>query len=283
MVRKGFKMAKFGDSASASEVLDHQRGLHPEKKAQAETKKAVEKKLKRIDGKTFHFIVWEKSASPDWMDRLSSSMLPFCISPRHDSDIAGKDDVMEHEEGRVTEGVLIDPHFHVMVQWGNTTTLSNVRQIIMDLLNDENYHPVNTVFKTLSPAGMYAYLTHSNREKKHQYEESDIKLLNGFSVTELLLNKDSSAMAMKIIGDYRQYKWKGYSKALMYYMDCGEIHEFEYLRCNVAFFTSFFRSENDCKMVDLKEKEANAKAETAEFLAKFGNDAPTFLKRSVDK
>lgn len=254
--RKGEKRMseKLGDRIDIQDEKEKQYAYHPEAKAEKVAQKATLKKAKRVDGKTFHFIVWEKSASDDWRERLAASMLPFCISPRHDSDIATKDDVMEHEKGLITEGKLIDPHYHVMIQWGNTTTLSNVMDIVKSLLNDEEHHPVNTVFKTLSPSGMYAYLTHSNREKKHQYDENDIVLLNNFSVTELMLNKDSSEMAQKIINDYKHYKWRGYSKAIIHYMNNGEIQEFEYLRCNVAFFTSFFRSERDCGLYDEKKQ-----------------------------
>lgn len=226
------------------EEFEEQKNYHAEGKAIEAARKIVRQNDKRISGRSFGFILWCDSASPDWLQLLEDSMLPFCISPCHDQDVATKDDTAMHDE-YIEIGELVKPHYHIMVQWDNSTTLNNVKSVIMDLLNFDEFHPVNTVKKLLSPTGYFAYLTHSNRPEKHQYPESDLIFLNEFSVSELLKERDSDEMIKNIIQMADQNEWHHYSQAIKGTMASGMYQEFNFLRRNVAFFVNFFREERE--------------------------------------
>lgn len=214
------------------------------------------KKGNRIEGRNFHFIVWEESAPPDWLGRLEDLMLPFAVSPRHDSDIATVDDVRLHDEKSVREGQLIKPHFHVMLQYANTTTLSNVKSIVFETLNTEK-KCVNTVFKTKAPSGMYQYLTHANRPKKHQYQEEDIKLLNNFSVTKVMEELDTAEL-MSNIDDYIEVmQWKYYFQMMDYFRHNGMMNEYSIVTKHTSHYREIFSSKRLHK-TDLDKEALNA-------------------------
>lgn len=106
------------------------------------------------------FEVYQESAPYDWIEQINSTFIPIAY--------------IYHDKDTNDDGELKKPHYHVFVQYGNTTTYKNIYSIFGHIAS--NGH----IEKVLSPVGAYKYLTHSNRPEKYQYPDSDIIWLNGF-------------------------------------------------------------------------------------------------------
>lgn len=116
--------------------------------------------------KSRHFmaIVYPESAPPDWREALKASFLKAAISPLHDQDL--NDD-----------GTKKKAHYHVLIEWSNTTTLNAVRQA-------GKRWGLAVVTTISNPAKAYQYLWHKNEDKKHIYDEKQVECLNGFKPKE---------------------------------------------------------------------------------------------------
>lgn len=105
------------------------------------------------------------SAPQNWKEILEDTFLPIAISPLHDQDVK--------EDGSPKK-----PHYHVIVTFPNTTT-SGKALAIADALNAPHCAlPADSI------AGAYWYFIHRYQKEKHQYDECDIIVLNGFEAPE---------------------------------------------------------------------------------------------------
>lgn len=105
------------------------------------------------------------SAPQNWKEILEDTFLPIAVSPLHDQDVK--------EDGSPKK-----PHYHVIVTFPNTTT-SGKALAIADALNAPH-----CVLPADSLAGAYWYFIHKYQKEKHQYNECDIIVLNGFEAPE---------------------------------------------------------------------------------------------------
>jgi len=140
-------------------------------------KRAMSWKNEKAKARAWAFIVYPESAPENWKEILQSTGLPIAISPLHDSD---KDPTEENKK----------PHWHVIAQWGNTTTGKAVKRIT-DRINAPTPIPLNGV------SGYYRYFTHKDNPEKFQYDEKEIQTINGFNITDLVEMKKSEVIMVK--------------------------------------------------------------------------------------
>ena len=120
----------------------------------------------KTKARAWAFIVYPESAPENWKDILQKTGLPIAISPLHDSD---KDPTEEDKK----------PHWHIIIQWGNTTTGQAVKRIT-DSVNAPIPIPINGV------RGYYRYFTHKDNPEKFQYDEKEIQTLNKFNIADIV-------------------------------------------------------------------------------------------------
>lgn len=119
-----------------------------------------------MKGRNWAFVMYPESMPSDWFERLEKTGLPFAISPLHDKDI---DPTGEKKKA----------HYHVICQYGNTTTQKNVKDNVCDIVN------ATIPIKLESIKGMYRYHLHLDNPDKFQYDDRDRTFINGFDVSSV--------------------------------------------------------------------------------------------------
>lgn len=138
---------------------------------------------KSIKKRYWAMVVYPESLPSDWLDILQGTGLAFAISPLHDKDVN-------------PDGEEKKAHYHLIGAWSGPTTFSSVKQLT-DRLNAPHPTPLESV------RGYYRYLTHKDNPEKYQYEEKDIRLLNGFDIGEFIeLTKGEVDKFIREIHDY---------------------------------------------------------------------------------
>lgn len=137
-------------------------------KNQEKTSKKASKKPK---GTQFAFLLYPENLPQNWEDELEALGLRCAISPLHDRDV-NKD------------GTPKKPHYHGIIVAKNPITTQAMRNKLTNVLGKSVASQVQFIKKSILDA--YAYFTHSTKQakadKKFQYDEKEIKLLNGFDV-----------------------------------------------------------------------------------------------------
>ena len=111
-------------------------------------------------------VVYPESAPEDWEEILKLKGLSFARSPLHDKDIN-------------PTGEPKKAHYHIVICFPGPTTDKTVNDIMQEL-NQPIAIPLESV------RGYYRYLTHKDNPEKYQYDESEIRLYNGFDVSDVL-------------------------------------------------------------------------------------------------
>lgn len=165
------------------------------------------------------FIVYPDSAPPDWIERLQQTGLPCAISPLHDKDINP-----DHETEK-------KPHYHVMATWQGPTAFS-VAKGIADNLNGPMPKPIESM------KGSYRYLTHMDNPEKHQYDAKDIKLLNGFNITDFseMTKSEVDAIKRQLLVYIRENDIIDYDELMYNLYDSGMLQELDIASCNTIHF-----------------------------------------------
>lgn len=110
----------------------------------------------------------------DWKNKIEDILqVPFayCV---HDKDL-----VKEVEEER-------KEHVHILLAFGNTTTLNSVHQLLCELYVDSCTLMKASVKRCMNVQNMYNYLIHdtdkARKEGKYQYPKSERILCNDFDI-----------------------------------------------------------------------------------------------------
>ncbi len=111
-------------------------------------------------------VVYPESAPKDWEEILKLKGIAFAVSPLHDKDIN-------------PTGEPKKPHYHLVLCFSGPVTDKTVNDIMKEL-NQPIAIPLESV------RGYYRYLVHKDNPEKYQYNEEDIKLFNGFDVSDVL-------------------------------------------------------------------------------------------------
>lgn len=133
-----------------------------------------------VKGRNWAFVMYPDSMPVDWFEILEKTGLPFAISPLHDKDIN-------------PTGESKKPHYHVICQYGNTTTAKNVKENVCDKVNG------TIPIKLESIKGMYRYHLHLDNPEKYQYDDRDRIFINGFDVSNV--NALTQTEVQKIMKD----------------------------------------------------------------------------------
>lgn len=149
-------------------------------------------KNKNVKARNWGMIVYSESAPGDWLNELTGTHLKFAVSPLHDKDVN-------------PDGEIKKAHYHVILSWEGPVT-KIAAQKIAEMLNAPK--PI----KLESVRGAYRYFTHKDNPEKYQYDQKDVKVFNGFDVSEYIaLTKEEKYEAVskiiKIIkkGNYTEY------------------------------------------------------------------------------
>jgi hypothetical protein len=137
-----------------------------------------EKSKRIIKKRHWAFVVYPESAPADWVEQLQQKGLQCAVSPLHDKDID-------------PTGELKKSHYHVIITYSGPTSFSIV-QGITESLNA----PVPIALEQVK--GYYRYLTHKDNPEKFQYDENDIKTINGFDITEFVEVSKAELLNYKI-------------------------------------------------------------------------------------
>lgn len=113
-------------------------------------------------------VVYPESAPSDWEDILSQKGITWARSPLHDKDVT--DEVSKEKK---------KPHYHIVLCFPGPTTDKTVKDI-MEELNQ----PIPIALESVR--GYYRYFTHKDNPEKYQYDETEIRLYNGFDVSAVL-------------------------------------------------------------------------------------------------
>lgn len=189
---------------------------------------------------------YPESAPNDWEDILRDTFLPIAISPLHDKDL--KDD-----------GTLKKPHYHVIVQYPNTTTDTKVLALC-DALNAPR-----CALSCDSVIGAYEYFTHKNHSNKHQYLEEDIIILNGFSIPKTQRsNKQIATFDSNLFTLIRENQCYNLGELVEILFENDMYDEYTEVKCNCFFWTQICKSlidtpELDRRFVNVQEETRRAK------------------------
>lgn len=133
--------------------------------------KTSKKASQRPKGTQFAFLLYPENLPQNWEDELEALGLRCAISPLHNRDV-NKD------------GTPKKPHYHGIIVARNPITTQAMRNKLTNVLGKSVASQVQFIKKSILDA--YAYFTHSTKQakadKKFQYDEKEIKLLNGFNV-----------------------------------------------------------------------------------------------------
>lgn len=193
------------------------------------------------------FVLYPTEGNPpapaDWLEKLKQTGLQIAISPLHD-----KDTDPDEKEKR--------PHRHVIAVYGNTTTFNNVKR-----LTDSLNAPIPIALEQVR--GYYRYLTHKDNPEKHQYDEKDIILLNGFNIADFteMSKAEVQAIVRKIHLAIRELVITEYADLMDYLFDRELWQEYEVASGHTVFFQGYLRS---CRHGRTGHKKANP--ETGEVL-----------------
>lgn len=156
-------------------------------------------------------LVYPESAPEDWVELIAQTHLAFAISPLHDKDVD-------------KNGELIKSHWHVILSWDGPQRATAAKRIAEMVGAPE---PI----KLESIRGAYRYFTHKDDRHKYQYGEEDIRIYNGFDISNhIAFTKEEKYEAFtKIRSLIRQ-------KNIIEYEDLlDELEEVDYSLLKVAY------------------------------------------------
>jgi len=182
-------------------------------------------KHEKTKSRAWAFIAYPESVPKNWLDILQQTGLEFAISPLHNSD---KDPTEEDKK----------PHWHVVIVWRSGTTTGSSARRVSKSVNAVLPIPLNQV------RGYYRYLTHKDNPEKYQYDECDIKLLNGFNIANYN-ELSSSEVELILDGLQKLIREQGiveYSDLMELLEDSNMLTEMRIARKHTIFFSGYLRS-----------------------------------------
>lgn len=185
-------------------------------------KKANSQNVKK---RNWAFVVYPESAPSDWIEQLQKTGLQCAISPLHDKDID-------------PTGTPKKAHYHVIANYSGPTSY-NVVKTLTDKLNA----PIPQVLEQVR--GYYRYLTHKDNPEKCQYDDKDIKTVNGFNIADFMELSKSEVNEIKreLQKLIREQDITEYSDFMDYLLDEGKTLEYDVASNNTYFFDKYISSK----------------------------------------
>lgn len=171
------------------------------------------------------FVLYPESAPENWTDILQSTGLAVAVSPLHDKDLN-------------PDGIEKKSHYHVILAYSGPTTYNNVKALVVDTLGQPIPQPLDSV------RGYYRYFTHKDNPEKFQYEEKDVRCLNGFSIFDFVELSKLEVVQIKqnIQKLIRELDIVEYATLLDYLMDNQMTSEYDVATSNTLLFQGYLRS-----------------------------------------
>ena len=135
------------------------------------------KSKNNVKKRNWAFLLYPESAPADWLEQLQLTGLQCAISPLHDLDIN-------------PTGEPKKAHYHIILCYSGPTSYNVVKQ-----LTDSLNKPIPQALEQVR--GYYRYLTHKDNPEKAQYDDNDIKTINGFNIADYVELSKSEVIQIK--------------------------------------------------------------------------------------
>lgn len=180
-------------------------------------------------------VVYPESLPENWIEILNLSGLQVAISPLHDKDVN-------------PDNTIKKPHYHLILIYSGPTSFNVVKQLT-DQLNAPIPVPLEAV------RGYYRYLTHRDNPEKYQYDEKEIRCLNGFSILDFVELTKTEVLKIKkdLITFIRSRKIRGYGAFVDLVMTELSDNEFDVATGNTFFFDRYISSNRNDQKTDWKQ------------------------------
>jgi hypothetical protein len=200
---------------------------------------------KNVKKRNWAFVLYPESAPADWKEQLQLSGLMGAISPLHDKDIN-------------PTGEPKKAHYHVILTYSGPTSY-NVVKALTDSLNQ----PIPQALEQVR--GYYRYLTHKDNPEKAQYDEREIKTINGFNIADFseLTRSEITQIKKSLQLLIRQCGITEYAELMDYLQDEEMNVEYEVASNNTYFFDKYIASRRNRPM---RSKTVKCDPETGEVI-----------------
>ena len=182
---------------------------------------------KDVKKRYWALIGYPESLPDNWLDILQETGLQCAVSPLHDKDV--------NPDGEVKK-----PHYHIILVYAGPTSYNVVKRIA-DSLNAPDPKYLESI------RGYYRYFTHKDNPEKYQYDEKDIRTVNGFSIADYveLTRSEIVAIKAKIQRLIREMDILEYSDLLDILLDSDMSVEYEVATCNTFRFEKYISSRRN--------------------------------------
>jgi hypothetical protein len=180
---------------------------------------------KNIKKRNWSFIVYLDSAPVDWIERLQRTGLQCAISPLHDKDLEPTGEVKK-------------AHWHVIAVYSGPTSYNVVKALSTNL-----NAPIPQALESVR--GYYRYFTHRDNQDKCQYDEKEIKTINGFNVLDFLelTKSEVNAIKKRLVEVIIENRMTEYAVLINYTLYMGTDAEFDVATSHTIFFNAYLTSQ----------------------------------------
>lgn len=191
----------------------------------------MSKTTKNVKKRNWTAVLYPESLPKNWKDILQQTGLQCSISPLHDKDLN-------------PDGEPKKPHYHVILCYQGPTSFNVVQKLTKDTLN-------GTIPQALEQVrGMYRYFTHKDNPEKAQYDEKDIKFINGFNIRDFveLTSSEITELKKKVMSLIREHNLDEYCDLIDTLMQDESLSdELEVAMNNTLLFDRFLTSRRHKK------------------------------------
>ena len=185
------------------------------------------KSKNNVKKRNWAFLLYPESAPADWLEQLQLTGLQCAISPLHDLDIN-------------PTGEPKKAHYHIILCYSGPTSYNVVKQ-----LTDSLNQPIPQALEQVR--GYYRYLTHKDNPEKAQYDDNDIKTINGFNIADYVELSKSEVIQIK--SELQQLiinlNLLEYCDFMVYLLENDFKLEYDVASCNTYFFEKYISSRRN--------------------------------------
>jgi hypothetical protein len=176
---------------------------------------------KNVKKRNWAFVLYPESAPENWREELQKTGLQCAISPLHDRDMN-------------PDSTPKKAHYHVILTYSGPTSYNVVKA-----LTDGFNQPIPQALEQVR--GYYRYLTHKDNPEKAQYDERDIKTINGFNIADFseLTRSEITQIKKTLQALIRQYDIIEYAQLMDFLQDEEMNVEYEVASNNTLFFDRY--------------------------------------------
>lgn len=218
-----------------------------ERTAFAKTNQVVNKNnvSQKSKKRNWAFVAYPESVPQDFFEQLTKTGLQIAISPLHDKDIE-------------PDGKAKKPHWHIILIYNGPTSFAVVKK-----LTDSFKSPIPIPLEGVR--GYYRYFTHKDNPEKFQYDEKEIKCLNGFSILDFveLTKSEVQQITKKLQRLIQEKKLVEYADLMDFLLDNGEDSEYDVASNHTYFFDKYLTSRRNQKKAVADSDEGRRLADEA--------------------